>query len=370
MPARVIVGMSGGVDSSVSAALLVEQGYRVEGLFMRNWEEDDEQAACTAAQDLIDAAAVCERLGIPLHTANFSAEYRESVFRRFLDELGAGRTPNPDVLCNREIKFGHFLRHADSLGADWIATGHYARVDRRDGSLLKGADPDKDQAYFLHSVADSALARTLFPLGAMSKSATRALAAERGLANHAKKDSVGICFIGQRPFAAFVSRYLPPRPGRIVDLSGRAIGEHRSVAYYTWGQRRGLGIGGGHGDGQAWYVAGKHVGLNELLAVPGHDHPALHHRALRAEQLRWRQDPSTAHAAKIRHRQADQACAIEQLSADGTRCLVRFERPQWAVSPGQAVVFYDGERCVGGGVIESAQWPMNDCKTRPSHWPD
>ena len=369
MAERVIVGMSGGVDSSVSAALLLDRGLRVEGLFMRSWQDDGDDPACTAAEDLIDAAAVCERLDIPLHTADFRAEYRESVFRRFLDELGAGRTPNPDVLCNRKIKFGCFLRRAEALGADRIATGHYARVDP-DGGLLKGADPDKDQSYFLHAVPASALARAVFPLGAMRKSAVRALAAARGFANHDKPDSVGICFVGRRPFAAFLARHLPERPGRIVDLAGRTIGRHRGVAYYTWGQRRGLGIGGGAGDGKPWYVAGKHPGLNELLAVPGRDHPALRHRALRAERVRWRRAAPARLAAKIRHRQADQACAIERLSGDGARCLVRFERPQWAISPGQAVVFYDGERCVGGGVIESPQCPMSDCETKPSHWRD
>ncbi len=363
--------MSGGVDSSVSAALLLERGFSVEGLFMRNWEDDDEDGRCQATQDLIDAGAVCRRLGIPLHTANFSAEYRERVFRHFLNECRAGRSPNPDVLCNREIKFGHFLRWAKTLGAERIATGHYARIDPVDGAMLKGLDPNKDQSYFLHTVPRAALERVIFPLGALSKPEVRALAVKFGFANHAKKDSVGICFIGERQFPEFLSRYITLRPGPIVDLSGQVIGRHRGAAGYTWGQRRGLGIGGGHGGGgQAWYVAGKHMRCNELLAVPGQDHPALYRSALWAAQIHWHEAPPSRCRAKIRHRQADQACAIEELAADGSRCRVRFEQPQWAVSPGQSVVFYDASRCLGGGVIESSECPPIDCETRPSHWQD
>jgi tRNA (5-methylaminomethyl-2-thiouridylate)-methyltransferase len=354
----VIVGMSGGVDSSVAALLLLQQGYRVEGLFMKNWEEDDDQEYCAAAVDLADARAVCDRLGIPLHTINFSAEYWERVFSHFLAEYSAGRTPNPDILCNKEIKFRAFLDHALGLGADAIATGHYARVrksDQGDFQLLKGLDPDKDQSYFLYTLQQEQLSRALFPVGELRKSAVRQLAQEHDLITHDKKDSTGICFIGERRFKDFLARYLPARPGEMRTPAGELLGRHDGLMYYTLGQRQGLGLGGRKEHGEApWYVVGKDVAHNVLLVDQGHDHPRLFSRALEAGQLHWvaGRPPALPHAclAKVRYRQGDQPCTISALSADS--CRVDFAQAQRAVTPGQSVVFYDGDICLGGGIIE------------------
>ena len=351
---RVIVGMSGGVDSSVAARLLIDAGHTVEGLFMKNWEEDDGSDYCTARADLEDASAVCERLGIPLHTANFAAEYWDSVFAEFLEEYRAGRTPNPDVLCNREIKFKVFLEYAEMLGADFIATGHYVRTRTTDGrtELLRGRDPGKDQSYFLHAVPGAGLERALFPLGDLCKAEVRRLAAEWGFANHAKKDSTGICFIGERRFRDFLARYIHAEPGPMVSIEGMTLGEHQGLAYYTQGQRQGLGIGGVRGAVDApWYVVDKDLAANALIVAQG-DHPALAHDWLEcsrpswvsgAPELPWRG------TARIRYRQADQPCALSR-RADGS-LLVRFDTPQRAITPGQSVCFYAGEVCLGGGVI-------------------
>jgi len=355
---QVIVGMSGGVDSSVSALLLLEQGYRVEGLFMKNWDEDDGTEYCTARDDLADAQRVCEAIGIPLHTANFAAEYWNNVFEYFLGEYRAGRTPNPDILCNREIKFKVFLDYATMLGAELIATGHYVR--RRDEGrhtrLLKGLDPNKDQSYFLHAVDETAFSRTLFPVGELDKPEVRAIARKHGLTTHDKKDSTGICFIGERRFKDFLETYLPAQPGDIEDENGHLIGRHQGLMYHTIGQRQGLGIGGVPGRNEApWYVAGKNLERNVLIAVQGSDHPLLLASALCAGDLRWINgapaDRNFRCQAKIRYRQPDQACAV---TLTHLGCEVHFDEPQRAITPGQSVVFYDGEICLGGGVIERA----------------
>jgi len=351
---RVIVGMSGGVDSSVAARLLIDAGHAVEGLFMKNWEEDDGSEYCTARADLADARAVCERLGIRLHTANFAAEYWDNVFAEFLEEYRAGRTPNPDVLCNREIKFKAFLEYAEVLGADAIATGHYVRTRTTDGrtELLRGRDPGKDQSYFLHAVPGAGLARALFPLGDLMKSEVRRLAADWGFANHAKKDSTGICFIGERRFRDFLARYIHAEPGPLVSVEGVTLGAHQGLAYYTQGQRQGLGIGGVRGAVDApWYVVDKDLDANTLIVAQG-DHPALAHDWLECSRPSW-----VSHApalpwrgtARIRYRQADQPCRLTR-RADGS-LLVRFDTPQRAITPGQSVCFYADEVCLGGGVI-------------------
>jgi tRNA-uridine 2-sulfurtransferase len=348
---RVVVGMSGGVDSSVAAWLLKEQGYDVLGLFMKNWEDDDTDEYCTSREDLVDAVSVAELIGIEIEAVNFSAEYRERVFAGFLAEYQAGRTPNPDVLCNAEIKFKAFLDHALQLGADRIATGHYAQVRERDGAfeLLKAVDGSKDQSYFLYRLNQAQLSRTLFPLGTMLKRDVRALAQRIGLPNHAKRDSTGICFIGERPFREFLMRYLPTQPGPMETPEGEQVGTHQGLMYYTIGQRQGLGIGG---PGEAWYVVDKQVERNVLLVVQGHDHPALFKQALHAERLSWvgPAAPSLgAYAAKTRYRQADAGCVLTQL--DEGACEVRFGAPQRAITPGQSVVLYAGEICLGGGII-------------------
>ncbi|MEM7084240.1 MAG: tRNA 2-thiouridine(34) synthase MnmA [Pseudomonadota bacterium] len=352
---KVIVGMSGGVDSSVSAALLIEQGYSVEGLFMVNWQEDEE-AYCTAAEDFQDARAVCAHLGIPLHQADFSAEYRQQVFAYFLAEYRAGRTPNPDVLCNREIKFGAFYAYAKRLGADLIATGHYARVDTTGDRvrLLKGLDDNKDQSYFLHQSPVDALSRTLFPLGALPKEDVRERAFELGLHNHQRKDSTGICFIGERPFKEFLARYIPAQPGLIVTDDGHPAGEHDGLMYHTLGQRQGLKIGGlkGYPDG-AWYVVDKHLDTNTLIIGQGAQHPLLLSDSLRTGPVTWINTPTSATLhAKIRYRQRDQACRIVPHS-DGL--VVMFDEAQRAVAPGQFIVFYEGDECLGGAVIEQRE---------------
>lgn len=362
---RVIVGMSGGVDSSVSALLLLQQGYQVEGLFMKNWEEDDGTEYCTAKEDLADAQAVCDRIGIKLHTANFAAEYWDNVFEHFLAEYKAGRTPNPDILCNREIKFKAFLDYALSLGADVIATGHYVR--RRDTGerteLLKGLDPNKDQSYFLHAVGGEQLAKSLFPVGELEKPAVRAIAELHGLATARKKDSTGICFIGERRFSDFLKQYLPAQPGPIETTDGKVIGQHHGLMYHTIGQRQGLGIGGmKNAADDPWYVLAKDLARNVLVVGQGNQHPRLFSRALLASEIFWVNPldfplPQRL-TAKVRYRQSDQACTLEK-TAEGFRIL--FDEPQRAVTPGQSVVLYDGEICLGGGVIESAEpWNCED----------
>ncbi|WP_430317648.1 tRNA 2-thiouridine(34) synthase MnmA [Pseudomonas nitroreducens] len=356
---RIIVGMSGGVDSSVSALLLKEQGYQVEGLFMKNWEEDDGTEYCTAMTDLADAQAVCDRIGITLHTANFAAEYWDNVFEHFLEEYKAGRTPNPDILCNREIKFKAFLDYAVALGADLIATGHYVRRRDIDGrsELLKGLDPNKDQSYFLHAVGGEQIGKTLFPVGELEKPEVRAIAEKYGLATAKKKDSTGICFIGERRFSDFLKQYLPAQPGDIETTDGQVIGKHVGLMYHTIGQRQGLGIGGlKNADDSPWYVLEKDLTRNVLVVGQGNDHPWLFSRALHASHIYWvnpvdLDQPKTLRA-KVRYRQADQDCVLERTES-GYRAV--FDEPQRAVTPGQSVVFYDGEICLGGGVIESAE---------------
>ncbi|HET7688532.1 MAG TPA: tRNA 2-thiouridine(34) synthase MnmA [Candidatus Macondimonas sp.] len=350
----VIVGLSGGVDSSVAALRLLEEGYRVEGLFMFNWE--DPESDCEAARDFQDARSVCEELDIPLHRISFAAEYREHVFRHFLDEYAAGRTPNPDILCNREIKFRHFFRHARRLGADWIATGHYARIAHtiEGPRLLAAADHAKDQTYFLHAIDPEALARTLFPLGDLTKPEVRQMAERAGLRTARKKDSTGICFIGERDFNAFLGRYLPARPGPMVDLAGREVGAHQGLMFYTLGQRKGLGLGGQReGSESPWYVLDKDLVHNRLIVGQGHDHPRLLAHTLWTEAPHWlvhdplRQSPPGLRA-KVRYRHSAQSCRVTPAGA-GLR--VDFAAPQWAVTPGQSVVFYADAQCLGGAVI-------------------
>ena len=353
---RVVLGISGGVDSAVSAALLKDAGYDVHALFMRNWSDDD--AYCTAAADLQDARRVCEDLEIPLHAVDFSVEYRDRVFRHFLDELAAGRTPNPDVACNREIKFGACFEHAERLGARWFATGHYARTAPGDGSarLLRAADRGKDQTYFLHTVSGALLARTLFPIGDLPKAEVRRIAHARALPVHDKRDSTGICFIGERPFAEFLSSYLPAQPGPIETPEGRRLGTHRGLMNYTLGQRQGIEVGGVRGAAEApWYVAAKDLARNTLVVVQQHDHPLLMCVEFATEPASWVAGSPPASrfdcAVKTRYRQADQACSVE-VRGDGS-CVVRTAAPQRAVTPGQSAVFYDGDNCLGGAVIAS-----------------
>lgn len=354
---RIVVGLSGGVDSAVSALLLKRQGHDVIGLFMKNWEDDDDDEYCSTRQDLIDAVSVADKIGIDIEAVNFAAEYKDRVFAEFLREYSAGRTPNPDVLCNAEIKFKAFLDHALRLGADWIATGHYARVEERDGifRLLKGVDGSKDQSYFLHRLNQYQLSKAIFPLGGMLKKDVRALAQAEGLPNHAKKDSTGICFIGERPFREFLSRYLPRKPGAMVTPDGEVIGEHQGLMYYTLGQRQGLGIGGRQdGSGEPWFVAAKDLAANRLIVVQGHDHPLLLKRALDAADVSWTHgvppvDDGTM-AAKTRYRQQDARCEYSQGGAGGFS--LQFAEPQWAITPGQSAVVYRGEECLGGGIIQ------------------
>ena len=349
--------MSGGVDSSVAALLLKRRGFDVVGLFMKNWEEDDDDEYCSTRQDLIDCASVAEVIGIELEAVNFSAEYKERVFGAFLAEYSAGRTPNPDVLCNAEIKFKAFLDHALALGAKHIATGHYARVREDAGriELLKAVDSAKDQSYFLHRLTQAQLARVMFPLGELKKTEVRRIAKEAGLHNFEKRGSTGICFIGERPFREFLNRYLPRKPGPMRTPEGKTVGEHIGLSFYTIGQRKGVGIGGlKDSAGGPWYVCGKNLEKNELIVVQGHDHPLLLSQKLRAEDLAWVSGAApqarSSYAAKTRYRQADAACRIAAL--DDRACSVEFDSPQWAVTPGQSMVLYRDEVCLGGGVIQ------------------
>ena len=354
--------MSGGVDSSVTAWLLKEQGYDVVGLFMKNWEDDDDSEYCSTRQDWIDVVSVADLIGIDVEAVNFAAEYKDRVFAEFLREYSAGRTPNPDVLCNAEIKFKAFLDHALTLGADTIATGHYARVRRAaDGrvELLKAKDLTKDQSYFLHRLAQHQLDRAMFPLGEMPKTEVRRIAADIGLPNAAKKDSTGICFIGERPFREFLNRYLPTQPGPMKTADGKIVGEHIGLAFYTLGQRKGIGLGGSRdGSGDPWFVARKDMATNTLYVVQGHDHPWLATPSLDAIDASWVAGeppaPGAKIAAKTRYRQADAACTVLGANASGGFSL-GFDDAQWAVTPGQSAVLYDGDVCLGGGIIEHAR---------------
>ena len=358
---RVVLGMSGGVDSSVAAWLLKRQGFEVIGVFMKNWEDDDTEEYCTSRADLVDAASVAHVVGIELEAVNFAAEYRERVFAHFLREYEAGRTPNPDVLCNSEIKFAAFLEYALRLGADHVATGHYARVRRAAGDparveLVRAVDGTKDQSYFLHRLTQRQLSPVLFPLGELTKREVRAIARREGIPTHAKKDSTGICFIGERPFRDFLARYLPRTPGPVVTPDGTTVGRHQGLAYYTLGQRQGLGIGGTrHGTDAPWFVAGKDPARNALIAVQGHDHPLLYRRDVDAIDAHWIAGVAPAlparFGAKTRYRMPDAACTLAY--ADGG-LRAAFDTPQWAPTPGQYLVVYDGDVCLGGGVIAVA----------------
>ncbi|MFV0672622.1 MULTISPECIES: tRNA 2-thiouridine(34) synthase MnmA [Variovorax] len=365
---RIVVGLSGGVDSAVTAHLLKQQGHEVVGIFMKNWEDDDDSEYCSSNIDFVDAASVADVLGIEIEHVNFAADYKDRVFAEFLREYKAGRTPNPDVLCNAEIKFKAFLDHAMRLGAEKIATGHYARVRLNEATgrheLLKGLDPSKDQSYFLHRLNQAQLSKTMFPVGELHKTEVRRIAEEIGLPNAKKKDSTGICFIGERPFREFLNRYISKEPGPIKDDRGRKLGEHQGLSFYTLGQRQGLGIGGvkekgaqrGSGDHSPWFVARKDVEKNTLWVVQGHDHPWLLSSELKADDASWISGEAPvpgAYGSKARYRQADAACEMETVAGGANPAVfgLRFGDPQWAVTPGQSAVLYDGERCLGGGVI-------------------
>ncbi len=366
---RIVVGLSGGVDSAVTAWLLKQQGHDVVGVFMKNWEDDDDSAYCSSNADFVDAAAVADVIGIDIEHVNFATEYKDRVFAEFLREYQAGRTPNPDILCNAEIKFKSFLDHAMRVGADKIATGHYARVRQNPArgryELLKGLDPAKDQSYFLHRLTQGQLARTLFPLGEIHKSEVRRMAAAIGLPNATKKDSTGICFIGERPFRAFLNRYIASAPGPIKDERGRVLGGHVGLSFYTIGQRQGLGIGGvrakgaqrGSGDHAPWFVVRKDMATNTLWVVQGHDHRLLQFGALQAADASWVSGmvpPDGGLAAKTRYRQVDAPCQLKH-AGDMANFALAFSAAQWAVTPGQSAVLYDGEVCLGGGVIDHAE---------------
>jgi tRNA-specific 2-thiouridylase len=356
-PATVVIGMSGGVDSSVAAWILKQQGYHVVGLFMKNWEDDDNSEFCSSRQDWLDVVSVADLIGIDVEAVNFAAEYKDRVFAEFLKEYSAGRTPNPDVLCNAEIKFKAFLDHAFSLGAQAIATGHYAKTARSDDGvhLLKAIDDTKDQSYFLYRLTQQQLSHVIFPLGGIRKSMVREIAEMIGLPNAKKKDSTGICFIGERPFRDFLNRYLPNKPGPIKTEDGKVIGEHIGLAFYTLGQRKGIGMGGSKdGSGDPWFVAKKDMASNSLYIVQGHEHPWLLNKVLHTSQISWTFDglPGTKnYTAKTRYRQLDAPCQLTQVSAD--TFTLEFDQAQWAVTPGQSAVLYDGERCLGGGIITS-----------------
>lgn len=364
---NIIVGLSGGVDSSVAALLLKQQGYAVSAVFMKNWNEDDDEGYCPAEEDFADAQSIAAELNIPFHGVNFAPEYWDKVFAYFLSEYKAGRTPNPDILCNKEIKFKVFLEYALAQGAEKIATGHYARVKEENGEffLLKGKDTNKDQSYFLYTLGQYPLSKTLFPVGELEKPAVRELAEQHKLATWDKKDSTGICFIGERDFNQFLSRYLPAQPGDMVTPEGEVMGQHKGLMYHTLGQRKGLGIGGrtsstGSGSGQPWFAARKDLQNNRLIVVQGKDHPLLYSRSLTASDLHW----VSGHApqlplhckAKTRYRQPDQDCIINDIetSENGTQCMVEFDSRQFAVTPGQSIVFYHGEICLGGGIINKS----------------
>jgi tRNA-specific 2-thiouridylase len=348
---RIVVGMSGGVDSSVTALLLKQQGHEVIGVFMQNWEDDNDSEYCSIKQDALDAMSVADVVGIDMEIVNFAQEYKDRVFSYFLAEYAAGRTPNPDVLCNAEIKFKAFLDYAMELGADCIATGHYARKTERDGLhlLRKAVDETKDQSYFLYRLKQSQLAKSMFPLGEIRKSEVRRLATEAHLPTAAKKDSTGICFIGERPFRAFLQRYLPMQPGEMVTQEGRVMGEHQGLMYYTLGQRKGLGIGG---LGEPWFVAAKDMQANRLIVVQGHAHPMLLKHSLSMTDLSWTQDQAPAagdYSAKNRYRMPDASCVLSGVS--DSQATLTFDEAQWAVTPGQSAVLYQGDICLGGGVI-------------------
>jgi tRNA-uridine 2-sulfurtransferase len=359
---KVIVGLSGGVDSSVTAMLLKQQGYEVTGLFMKNWEDDDNHEYCSSKQDLLDAVAVADKLDIEIEAVNFSKEYKDRVFANFLAEYKAGRTPNPDILCNAEIKFKAFLDHAMEMGGDLIATGHYAQVRENPlkaghYQLLKADDGSKDQSYFLHRLNQAQLSKTLFPLGQYLKREVREMARQAGLINAEKKDSTGICFIGERPFQEFLQRYLPKNPGEMKTPEGKVIGQHEGLMYYTLGQRQGLKIGGSRdSNGEPWFVAAKDMVNNELIVVQGHDHPLLLNDGLKASQLHWisGEAPETnwVYASKTRYRQPDAPCEIDAISNE--EMDIRFGQKQWAITPGQSAVVYESNVCLGGGIITGA----------------
>ena len=376
---RVVVGLSGGVDSAVTAHLLKQQGHEVVGIFMKNWEDDDDSEYCSSNVDFVDAAAVADVIGIEIEHVNFAAEYKDRVFAEFLREYQAGRTPNPDVLCNAEIKFKAFLDHAMRLGAEKIATGHYARVRQNTQTglfeLLKGLDPSKDQSYFLHRLNQAQLSKTMFPVGELHKTEVRRIAEEIGLPNARKKDSTGICFIGERPFREFLNRYIRHEPGPILDDRGRKLGRHVGLSFYTLGQRQGLGIGGvkekgaqrGGGEHAPWFVARKDIARNTLYVVQGHDHPWLQSHTLTAQDASWCAGHAPApgtYAAKTRYRQQDAACTVE--NADASAFRLHFPDAQWAVTPGQSAVLYDGEVCLGGGVIAAVDGPAQPANAGPA----
>jgi tRNA-uridine 2-sulfurtransferase len=355
---KIVVGMSGGVDSSVAAWILKQQGYEIIGLFMKNWEDDDDSEYCSTRQDWIDVVSVADLLGIEVEAVNFAAEYKDRVFADFLREYSAGRTPNPDILCNAEIKFKAFLDHAIELGADAIATGHYARTKKcSDGvKLLKAKDLTKDQSYFLHRLNQHQLSKVIFPLGELNKTQVREIADQLKLPNARKKDSTGICFIGERPFREFLSQYLPTKPGLMQTPDGKNVGEHIGLSFYTIGQRKGIGIGGSlDSSGDAWYVAGKDMQKNILIVVQGHDHPLLLSPQLKAQDASWilgkRPEVNTNYCAKTRYRQSDAPCHFVNLEPQGLEFTLNFSEKQWAITPGQSAVLYDGEICLGGGII-------------------
>ena len=359
---KIVVGLSGGVDSSVTALLLKQQGYEVTGLFMKNWEDDDTDEYCSSKQDLIDAVSIADKIGIDIEAVNFSAEYKDRVFANFLSEYKAGRTPNPDILCNAEIKFKAFLDHAMEMGADLIATGHYAQVRENplaagQFQLLKADDGSKDQSYFLHRLNQTQLSKTLFPLGAYLKREVREIARQAGLINADKKDSTGICFIGERPFQEFLARYLPREPGEMHSEDGKVVGQHEGLMYYTLGQRQGLKIGGSKiSNREPWFVAAKDMQKNILTVVQGHEHPLLLSDGLKAGQLHWisGEEPKTnwVYAAKTRYRQPDAPCEIDALTEN--EVTIKFGQKQWAITPGQSAVVYESNVCLGGGIINGA----------------